>query len=249
MEKKKLLVISDIKKSYQAADGSTNFALRGVSLDIYSGQVLGLLGPNGAGKTTLSSILATLLKPTSGDFFFENKSVFDNLYDYRKIIGFCPQRPNLYSELSIEENIFYAARLFGLDADLAKSRTEELLYRYKLEQYKKQSIKNLSGGYRQRALIARALVHSPKMILFDEPTVGLDPHIRREIWKEIEQLKSLGVAVVLTTHYLDEAEILSDRVCVLDRGVVKFLDTPANLKMTLNKKTLEEVLSHLFTEA
>ena len=130
----------------------------------------------------------------------------------------------------------------------AKVRTQELLDRFDMVQYASASVNMLSGGYKQRFLFARAMVHSPELIILDEPTVGLDPHVRRKLWKFILELKEAGVSVLLTTHYLDEAEILADRVCVMDNGQIKIIDSPSNLKKDLQKKNLEEVFLHLLKE-
>lgn len=243
-----LVSVRNLEKIYKASNGKNIHALQGVSLDILSGEVLGLLGPNGAGKTTLASMIVTLFSPSAGEIIYNNASIFENLYEYRRIIGFCPQKPNLYTELTIEQNLFFSGRLYGLSDIESQSKTEELIKRYNLSKYKDHYIKDLSGGYKQRASIARSLIHSPKLILFDEPTVGLDPHIRRELWQEIKDLRASGVAIVLTTHYLDEAEFLSDRVCVLSHGKISFLDTPDNLKRDLNKNSLEDVMVDLFKD-
>ena len=246
---KELIVsVRDVHKSFLANNGKTNYALNGISLDIFKGEVLCLLGPNGAGKTTLASILITLLKPSSGELLFEGKSAFDNLLEYRKQVGFCPQTPNLHPNLTIEENLYHSARIYGLDHDSAIKRSEVLLQKFRLEKYKDQYINTLSGGYKQRASIARTLIHSPKLILFDEPTVGLDPSIRAELWQEIINLKNSGMAVVLTTHYLDEAEKLADRVCIIDKGSLKYLATLEDLKKQLQKGSLEEILLGLEVE-
>ncbi|MFC1854887.1 ABC transporter ATP-binding protein [Candidatus Dependentiae bacterium] len=248
MQNNKLIEVKNIKKQYKGAAGKTINALQGVSLDINVGEVLGLLGVNGAGKTTLSSIIVTLHPATSGDIFYEGKSVYKNLYDYRKIIGFCPQRPNLYPGLTVEQNLMFAGRFYGLSEDVTKMRVEKLIKRYSLGQYVDQYPSSLSGGYKQRVMIARSLVHNPKLLLLDEPTVGLDPHIRRQLWTEIKNLRQEGVSIILTTHYIEEAEELSDRICVLDSGQITFLDTPDNLKKAHEKGTLEEVFLKLVSE-
>lgn len=242
------LEIKDLVKTYKSLSGELNHALKGISLSVNKGEILGLLGPNGAGKTTLASIIVTLIPATSGDILCDGVSIYQDVFEFRKIVGFCPQKPNLYQELTIEQNLFFAAKLYGCSDLEAKDRVDKLIARYRLTKYRNQFIKELSGGYKQRASIARTLIHQPKLVLFDEPTVGLDPHIRRELWQEIKELKGQGTSVVLTTHYLDEAEILSDRVCVLSEGLIKFVDTPSNLKTSLNKNSLEEVLVGLFED-
>jgi len=246
--KNPIIQTKNIFKTYKAHNGQYIHALKGVSLDIFSGEVLGLLGPNGAGKTTMASIIATLIPPTNGELLINNDSVFNNLASYRKVVGFCPQKPNLHPELTIEQNLFYGAMVYGLSKDKAMLRTELLMDRYALKKYRAYSIKDLSGGYKQRASIARALIHEPKIILFDEPTVGLDPHIRKELWNEIQNLRELGIAIIFTTHYLDEAELLSDKICILSQGQIKFMGTPEKLIRDSKKDSLQDVLTDLFSE-
>lgn len=223
-------------------------ALNNVSLDIYEGEVLGLLGVNGAGKTTLSSILATLHPPTGGDVLLRGESIYKDINEYRKIIGFCSQKPTLIDELSVEENLFYAGKFYGLASALVKDRMQHLIEQFSLEKYLKFRPEALSGGYKQRVMIARALINNPRLLILDEPTVGLDPHIRHHLWESIRLLKERGITVILTTHYLDEAEILSDRICMLDKGEVKLIDTPENLKTTYNQSRLEDVFLELIRE-
>lgn len=248
MEKKLLLQVQDLSKTFIGNKGLEFHALKNINLDIYEGEILALLGPNGAGKTTLASILITLLEKTSGNILFRGKSVFESLPEYRSVVGFCPQLSNLYQGLTIHDNIFYAGKLYGMSDEEASQRTKDLLARYKLEKYKDQFVHSLSGGYKQRASIARSLVHSPKFVLFDEPTVGLDPKIRRELWSEILDLKKDGVSIILTTHYLDEAEFLADRVCIISSGEMKFVGTLDILKKESNLDSLEEILCQLEEE-
>lgn len=216
-------------------------ALKSVTLDIHEGEVLGLLGVNGAGKTTLVSLLATLHPPTAGDIEWNGTSVYKNLLEYRKVIGFCPQKPNLERSLSLGETLIFSGKCYGMTQKQASSRQKELLEQFNLEEYASATIDQVSGGYRQRFLIARALMHRPEIVILDEPTVGLDSHIRRELWEVIRELKSQGIAVLLTTHYLDEAEQLSDRICLIHEGTIRTIDTPENLKKRHQKNNLEEV--------
>lgn len=236
-----------ITKQY-TIDNKPFKALDDISLQIKQGEIIGLLGPNGAGKTTLSSIIATLHPPTSGDILFYGESIYKNLIDYRTILGFCPQKPNFEKLLTVEENLRFAGRYFGLPESEIDARVGSLLKMFSLGKYARSKPDILSGGYRQRLLIARALVHNPKLLLLDEPTVGMDPHIRRQLWDTILQLKSQSITILVTTHYLDEAEILSDKVCILDKGKIKYFDTPQNLKETYNKTNLEEVFLHLIED-
>ncbi len=242
-----LLSLRKITKQY-GQGASARMALKGVSLDIFEGEILGLLGVNGAGKTTLSSIIVTLIPATSGEVLYDGKSIYDDVIEYRRRIGFCPQKPNVNAELTIEQNLLFAGRFYGLSAEDTKTRVAQLMKRFELETYANNTINQLSGGYKQRFLIARALVHKPQIVVFDEPTVALDPHVRHEVWALIKELKGDGVTVILTTHYLDEAEALSDRVCILDEGVVRLIDTPANLMASHQKDNLEDVFIKLIND-
>ncbi len=233
---KKLLQINSIKKRYGKHE-----ALKGVSLDIYEGEIIGLLGVNGAGKTTLSSIVATLYPPTSGDILLNGSSVYNDIPAYRHIIGYCPQKPNLSPLLTLEENLIFAGRYFGMTEKAIKERIEELTHHLKLSRYLKEKSTILSGGYKQRFLIARSLMHNPRLIILDEPTVALDPHIRHQLWEYIKLIKENGVSVLLTTHYIDEAEHLSDKICLLEKGMVKLIETPQKLLASYGKKKLEDV--------
>ena len=237
-----LLRIKNIKKKY-----GTKEALKGVSLDIYKGEILGLLGVNGAGKTTLSSIIATLHPPTEGDIEFEGKSIYADVATYRFHIGFCPQKPNLNSALTLEQNLRLSGSYYQMTKEQIDARLAQLVEQFDLQEYLHQKAQVLSGGYKQRFMIARALMHNPQLVILDEPTVGLDPHIRRQLWQQIKDLKAAGVTVILTTHYLDEAEQLSDRVCVLDGGLIKLIETPDKLKADFNMNNLEDVFIALMS--
>lgn len=244
---KKILECTGITKQY-IIDDKPFKALDNVSLTINQGEIIGLLGPNGAGKTTLSSIIATLHPASSGDILFYGKSIYQDLINYRTVLGFCPQKPNFEKLLTVEENLRFAGRYFGLREPLIDERVNYLIKLFNLEKYARSKPDILSGGYKQRLLIARALVHNPKLLLLDEPTVGMDPHIRRQLWDIISKLKKQDITIVITTHYLDEAEVLSDRVCILDKGKIKYFDTPQNLKSLHNKTNLEDVFLHLMDD-
>jgi len=237
------LRLSNISKSY-----GDRRVLESISLTINKGEVFCLLGVNGAGKTTLSSIIATLQPPTSGDVLFEDVSIYGDIAAYRLNIGLCPQHPNLHSQLTIYENLYFAGRAYRLSHDVAHNRAQYLLQRFRLQKYANDNPSILSGGYKQRALIARTLMHDPQIILFDEPTVGLDPNVRQELWKLIRELRDAGKSIILTTHYMDEAEHLADRVCVLEKGVIQLIDTPENLKANFSKENLESVFLELLRQ-
>lgn len=240
-----LLSIKNVTKTYP----NGNQALKGVSLDIKKGEVFGLLGPNGAGKTTLSSIIASLHPVTTGEIVNEHGSIYHDVINYRYTIGLCPQKPNIDLMLTMEENLIFAGRYFGLSEAKIKERVTYLSSKFGLSRYLKSKASMLSGGYKQRFVIARALIHEPRLVILDEPTVGLDPHIRLQLWEFIKNLRNEGVSVLLTTHYLDEAEALSDRVCILDRGQVILIDTPDNLKKSYGKDRLEDVFVQMMSES
>lgn len=243
----RLLHIKNVSKIYHAKHGLVP-ALNDISLDIYKGEILSLLGVNGAGKTTLSSILATLHPPTSGDIFYYDTSIYSMLLKYRYAMGFCPQKANLDLQLNVRENLVFAGRYFLLDKKIIEERVTKLMKQFGLEKYAKFNVNALSGGYKQRLLIARALMHDPEIVILDEPTVGLDPDIRHQLWEVIRDLKKRGKTVILTTHYLQEADVLSDRVCMLSKGKIIMTATIQDLKQRHKKETLEEIFLELVEE-
>ncbi len=237
------LEIINLEKKFGAKS-----ALCGVSLTLEEGKIIGLLGVNGAGKTTLSSIIATIRPPTAGDIFYKGKSIYKDIPAFRRVIGYCPQSANLNDNLTVEENLVADGRYFGLDRDMVAEKIKELAYRLEFTEYLAYKPSELSGGYKQRVSIARALIHKPHLVILDEPTAALDPHVRRQLWEVIKSLRSDGVTILLTTHYIEEAEQLSDYVCVLDRGLVRLIDTPENLIKTFEKSSLEDVFIQLAEE-
>jgi ABC-2 type transport system ATP-binding protein len=243
-----LLKIDKLKKTYFHKGKPVTHALQGIDLEIVRGEVFSLLGVNGAGKTTLSSIIASLHPPTEGDILWNGTSIYKNILEYRKIIGFCPQKPNLDRTFTLEENLMFAGRCYGLSLKEATLQKDKLIDQFQLKNYSASFVDFLSGGYKQRFLIARALMHHPKLVILDEPTVGLDAHIRREIWEIIKDLRKEGVTILLTTHYLDEAEVLSNRVCIIDKGLIRLIDTPERLKANYQKGNLEDVFIQLTQE-
>lgn len=242
-----IITIDKVSKEYRDGHNVVN-ALRDVSLTINQGEVFGLLGVNGAGKTTLSSILATLHPATSGTIFFNGISIYQDLNAYRRVLGFCPQRQNLDPDLTVEENLIFAGRYLLMSEQEIRYRVAQLLKQLELTRYATFQVSSLSGGNKQRVLIGRALVHKPQIVILDEPTVGLDPDIRRTLWALIQSLKEMGITVILTTHYLDEAEVLSDRICILHKGQIKLIETVKTLKERHNLSDLEEIFIKLAKE-
>lgn len=242
-----LIEVKNLTKTYKSSRHTVH-ALQDVSFSINKGEIFGLLGVNGAGKTTLSSILATLHPATSGDVLFNGTSIYKDLFTYRKSLGFCPQYQNLDPFLTVEENLLFAGRYFLLPEAVIKQRVAALMSQLELTRYASFNIDQLSGGNKQRVLIARALIHNPALVLLDEPTVGLDPDIRKKLWQQIAQLRAMGISIVLTTHYLDEAEALSDRVCILHKGKVLLIESVAGLKERHGNAKLEDVFLNIMKE-
>jgi len=243
-----LLRVKNIKKQYIAHGKIVKHALKDVSIDIHRGEIVSLLGANGAGKTTLSSIIASLHPATAGEIIFNNKSIYDNIIAYRYNLGYCAQKENLNPHMTVREHLTFAGHYFLLPTATIKDRIELLASMFGITDYLDKNPSTLSGGYKQRLLIARSIIHKPALVILDEPTVALDPHIRRQLWDIIKQLKSEGTTVLLTTHYLDEAQVLSDRICLLHNGEIKHIDTPQALMSSYNKANLEEVFLQLMHE-
>ncbi len=233
------LKIENLVKKYPSV-----LALKGISFEIKEKELFALLGPNGAGKTTTIRIISGLTQPTSGNIYIFNKSIFNNPIWAKNQIGIVPQTINLDLELSVEENLLIHGFLYRMSLDQIKKRIEELLELADLTFRRKTKIKELSGGMRRRVLIIRALMHNPKILLLDEPTVGLDPHIRRKIWSFIKNIQSKGTTILLTTHYMEEAEILADRVAFIFSGKIIDIDTPKNFVNRLGNYALDIYLQN-----
>lgn len=242
-----ILQIKNLSKIYESAN-STTTALDNITFSIKQGETFSLLGVNGAGKTTLSSILATLHPATSGEVLYENTSIYDDIMGYRRILGFCPQTQNLDMFLNVEENLIFAARYFLIPSKEILPRVKDLIARLELTKYAKFQVHALSGGNKQRLLIARAIIHDPKIIILDEPTVGLDPDIRKKLWDIINDLKKQGKTIILTTHYLDEAEYLSDRICILNQGRIALIDSIKELKNQHQQRHFEDIFIELLQQ-
>ena len=205
-----------------------------LDITVEDGEIFGLLGPNGAGKTTTISMLCTILKPTSGTATVNGFDIVKEANKVRKSIGIVFQDPSIDDRLTGRENLYMHANLYGVPASEQKERINRILKLVELEDRANDLLRTYSGGMRRRLELGRGLIHYPKVLFLDEPTVGLDPQTRDHIWKYIKELKEAhDITVVLTTHYMDEADRLSDRIGIMDHGKIVILDTPSKLKDTL----------------
>jgi ABC-2 type transport system ATP-binding protein len=227
-----------------------------VDITVESGEIFGLLGPNGAGKTTIISMLCTILKPTSGTATVNGYDIVKEANKVRKSIGIVFQDPSIDDRLTGRENLYMHANLYGIPASEHKERIDRILKLVELEDRADDLLRTYSGGMRRRLELGRGLIHYPKVLFLDEPTVGLDPQTRDHIWKYIRDLKKAqDITVVLTTHYMDEADRLSDRIAIMDHGKIVILDTPPKLKETLEgdvvavKANNIDALSELVTKS
>src|SRR5688572_1824274 len=209
-------------------------AVKGISFDVNEGEIFGLLGPNGAGKTTTLEIIETLREKTSGEIIVDGFSVDKEANEIKRIIGVQLQAAGYYPNLNLVELMELFAGLYGVNI-----KPMEMLEKVNLQDKAKAKYKALSGGQKQRFSIATTLLNSPKIIFLDEPTTGLDPQARRNLWDLIRDIRSKGTTIMLTTHYMDEAESLCDRVGVIEKGKIIAIDTPDNLIDELVKKGFE----------
>ena len=201
-------------------------AVAGISLSVRRGEVFGLLGPNGAGKTTIIRMLTMQTQPTSGTIRIDGQNFSRDERCVKQRIGVVPQHVNFDQELTVWENMELHARLHHMESAERTERIEELLREMELAEVRNDNVRRLSGGMKRRLLIARALIHHPQVLFLDEPTVALDPQIRRHIWDLVREIAKSGVTVLLTTHYIEEAEALCDRVSIINKGTLIDVQTP-----------------------
>ena len=231
-----MIKIDNISKRYPKAE---KYALDKVSLEINTGEAFGILGPNGAGKTTLMGIITTLILPTEGNVYVDGEMITRNRIDIKRKVSLVTQHVSIRRDMTVSEAMELAGRLYGMPVKQIKARTKDILEFTGLYEKKKQVARGLSGGMQRKLMICRALLTNPKIIVLDEPTVGLDPHSRRKIWDLLEMLKQKGITILLTTHYIEEAQSICDRVALISNGRASEVNTPDNMISRLGSYTVD----------
>jgi ABC-2 type transport system ATP-binding protein len=228
----------ELTKVYPGTDFA---AVDRLNLSVEAGEIFGLLGPNGAGKTTTAGILTTRVLPTSGRAFLAGVDVAAHPALAKQLSGIVSQQNTLDRQLTVWENLYFHGRLFGMGARASRRTADELLEQFQLSKWAKASVYALSGGMAQRLMVARAIFHRPSVLFLDEPTAGLDPQSRLALWDLLRELHGEGQTILLTTHYMEEADQLCDRVAIMDHGKILALDTPAALKQSVGADTVVTV--------
>jgi ABC-2 type transport system ATP-binding protein len=235
------LKVNKLAKTYP----SGTKALKGIDLDIADGSFFGLLGPNGAGKSTLIHCIMGLALPTAGKAEVFGHDVVKDYRQARATVGLAPQEINLDWFLTVEETLDYHGGYYGMPKKQRGERIEELLETFYLTDKRKVNSRLLSGGMKRRVILARAMMHRPKMLILDEPTAGVDVELRLELWQYMKKVNQEGTTILLTTHYIEEAEQLCDNLALINSGKIIKTGTSDDLKKTYKKKTLEDVYLHL----
>src|SRR6204780_2867076 len=236
----------ELTKIYPGTDFA---AVDALNLSVHSGQIFGLLGPNGAGKTTTAGMLTTRVVPTGGSAYVGAVDVVAHPALAKQLIGIVSQQNTLDRQLTVWENLYFHGRLFGISASESRHKADELLEQLHLSKWAKASVYALSGGMAQRLMMARAIFPRPAVLFLDEPTAGLDPQSRLALWEILGELNEAGQTILLTTHYMEEAEQLCDRVAIMDHGKILALDTPAALKQSVGADTIVTVKADGDTQA
>jgi len=228
----------NLTKVYPGTDFA---AVDGLNLDVCAGEIFGLLGPNGAGKTTTAGMLTTRVVPTSGRALLAGVDVAAHPALAKQLSGIVSQQNTLDRQLTVWENLYFHGRLFGMGAKASRRIADDLLEQFHLTRWAKASVYALSGGMAQRLMVARAIFHRPSVLFLDEPTAGLDPQSRLALWDLLGELHRAGQTILLTTHYMEEADRLCKRVAIMDHGKILALDTPAALKQSIGADTVVTV--------
>ena len=224
-----MIKTSGLRKSFRSGRTTVD-AVRGVDLDVGDGEIFGFLGPNGAGKTTTLRMLATLIRPDGGSALIAGIDLRQRPGEVRRRIGYVAQGGGTWDEVSAREELAYQARLYGIGPAEAKQRAKHAVDAFQLTEFADRHCKTYSGGQRRRVDIALGVIHRPRVVFLDEPTTGLDPQSRAHMWNEVRRLRDEGMTIFLTTHYLEEADALCDRVAIIDHGTIVAVDSPAELK-------------------
>jgi ABC-2 type transport system ATP-binding protein len=230
-----VILTSALTKIYPGTDFK---AVDGLDLSVPTGEIFGLLGPNGAGKTTTAGMLTTRVIPTSGHAYVGGIDVVAHPALAKQLLGIVSQQNTLDRQLTVWENLYFHGRLFGISAAQSRRSADQLLEQFQLAKWAKASVYALSGGMAQRLMVARAIFHRPAVLFLDEPTSGLDPQGRLALWGILGELNRDGQTIMLTTHYMEEADALCDRVAIMDHGKILALDTPEALKRTVGADTI-----------
>ena len=240
-EEKSIIIVKNLTKKFDKL-----VAVNDVSFDIQKGEIFAFLGPNGAGKTTTIKMMTTLLSPTDGEIWLNGYNVLKDRNEVRQSFGIVFQDPSLDEDLTVYENMEFHGVIYNVSKDVRKARIEELLRMVDLWDRKKDLVKTFSGGMKRRLEIARGLLHHPKVLFLDEPTLGLDPQTRNHIWNYVKDLnKKESVTVFFTTHNMEEAERVADRIAIIDHGKIVVRGTLEELMEKTNKDTLEKVFLEL----
>ncbi|NUT47385.1 MAG: ATP-binding cassette domain-containing protein, partial [Saccharothrix sp.] len=218
-----------LRKTYRGRKGDVE-AVRGVDLTVKEGEIFGFLGPNGAGKTTTLRMLSTLLQPTGGSARIAGADLLKEPAQVRRQIGYVGQSGGTWGEVTAREELVMQGRLYELPKATARARAQEVIEAFELTEFADRKVKTYSGGQRRRLDVALGTVHQPSLLFLDEPTTGLDPQARAHMWDEIRKLRERGTAVFITTHYLDEADALCDRLAIIDHGTIVTEGSPIELK-------------------
>lgn len=237
-----IVQVKNLTKTY--AGGFT--ALNGVNLDIKEGEIIALLGPNGAGKTTLISTICGITQPTSGEVTVGGFDVVKSYRDARRLIGLVPQELSLEAFETVRNSVLFSRGLFGKTRNMAF--VEETLRKLGLGDKMDARVNQLSGGMKRRVLIAKALAHEPRVLFLDEPTAGVDVELRKDMWKVVEELRKDGVTIILTTHYIEEAEAIADRIGVINKGQILLVQDKAELIAQMGRKELRIDLAEPIAE-
>jgi lipooligosaccharide transport system ATP-binding protein len=230
-----------LRKSFETREGETVEAVKGIDIDVRRGEAFGFLGPNGAGKSSTMRMIAAVSPVTGGELRILGMDPAEHGPAIRARLGVCPQEDTLDNELNVFDNLFIYGRYFGIPRREVRERADELLEFVQLTEKRRSKVEDLSGGMKRRLTIARSLINRPEILLLDEPTTGLDPQARHVLWDRLFRLKQQGVTLVITTHYMDEAEQLCDRLVVMDRGQIAAEGSPLELIRQYSTREVAEL--------